>query len=212
MPRRIPRLIDPQVLVELSRITPDVRRRMLECAARRVRMIAEAGCPVSSDEADILLADAIADTLTGVVAWDRRYQLSFHLCSVVRTRTWNQIARARRQRRVSFGIASDQEELFVFQHAAGSHAAPQPDALLAIAHTTYKLYRTVRCNVSRDVAVLTILDAYARGFVKPRDVMRLTRMTRLEFLNARRRLDRALVQVPAALRRAAQDLIRDNRE
>jgi hypothetical protein len=212
MPRRIPRLIDPQVLVELSRITPDVRRRMLEYAARRVRMIAEAGCPVSSDEPDILVADAIADTLTGVVIWDRRYQLSFHLCSVVRTRTWNQIARSKRQRRVSFGIVSDQEELFVVRHAAGDHAPPQPDALLAIAHTTYKLYRTVRRNVSRDVAVLTILDAYARGFVKPRDVMRLTRMTRLEFLNARRRLDRALVQVPAVLRRAAQELIRDSRE
>jgi hypothetical protein len=120
---------------------------MLEYATRRVRMIAEVGCPVSSDEPDILLADAIADTLTGVVIWDRRYQLSFHLCSVVRTRTWNQIARAKRQRRVSFGSVSDQEELFVFQHAAGSLAPPQPDALLAFAHTTYKLYRSSRIRV-----------------------------------------------------------------
>lgn len=173
MPRRIPRLIDSQVLVELSRITPDIRRRMLEYAARRVRMIAEAGCPVSSDEPDILLADAIADTLTGVVRWDRRYQLSFHLCSVVRTRTWNQIVRAKHQRRVPFEIVSDQGEPIALQHAAGCHAPPQPDALLAIAHTTYKLFRTVRRNITRDVAALTILEAYARGVVKPREVMRL---------------------------------------
>jgi hypothetical protein len=212
MPRRSPRLIDSQVLVELSQITPDIRQRMLKYAARRARMVADAGCPVSSDEPDILLADAIADTLTGVVRWDRRYQLSFHLCSVIRTRTWNQIVRAKRQRRVSFEVMSDQEDLIAFQHANGCHAPPQPDALLAVAHATYKLYRAVRRNVTRDAALLTILDAYAGGFVKPWEVMRLTRMTRSEFLNARRRLDRALVQVPAALRRAAQDLLRDSRE
>jgi hypothetical protein len=174
-------------------------------------MIAEAGCPVSSDEPDILLADAIADTLTGVVSWDRRYPLSFHLCSVVRTRTWSQIARAKRQRRVPFEIVSDQEDPIVFQHAAGCRAPPQPDALLAVARITHELCATVRHNVTRDLEVLTILDAYALGVVKPRDVMRLTRMTRSEFLNARRRLDRALVQVPAVLRRAAQDVIRDSR-
>jgi hypothetical protein len=120
--------------------------------------------------------------------------------------------RAKRQRRVSFEIMSDHEDPIVFQHADGRHAPPQPDALLAIAHTTCKLYRAVRHNVTRDAALLTILDAYARGFVKPREVMKLTRMTRAEFLNARRRLDRALVQLPAVLRRAAQDLISDSRE
>ena len=211
MPRRFPRLIDSQVLVELSRITPDIKQRTRRYAARRVRMIAEAGCPVSSDEPDILLADAIADTLTGVVSWDRRYSLSFHLCSVVRTRTWSQVARARRQRRVPLENTSDQDEPVGLQHAAGYHAPAQPDALLAMAHITHELYGTVRRNVTRDVDVLTILDAYALGVVKPRDVMRLTRMTRSEFLNARRRLDRALVQMPAVLRRAAQDLIRDSR-
>jgi hypothetical protein len=212
MPRRIPRLIDSQVLAELSQITPEIRQKIVGFTARRVRMIAAAGCPVASDEPDILLADAIADTLTGVVSWDRRYPLSFHLCSVVRTRTWNQIRRAKRHLHVPLEAAVDQEELVALQHADGRHAPPQPDSLLAVAHTTHELYRTLRRRATRDAALLAILDAYALGFVKPREVMRLTRMTRAEFLNARRRLNRVLVQVPGMLRRAAQDLIRSRLE
>lgn len=210
MSRRIPRFIDSQVLIELSKITPDVRRRILRYAAHRVRMVAEAGCPVASDEPDILVADAIADTLTGVVIWDRRYHLSYHLCSVVRTRTWNQIARARRQRRMPLEVVSDQEELIAVEYVAGRHAPPRPDSLLATAHVTHELYGAVRRGAIRDAAVLALLDAYALGFVKPREVMKLTRMTRAEFVNARRRLDRALVQVPLVLRRAAQDLIQNS--
>jgi hypothetical protein len=212
MPRRLPRRIDPEVLVVLSQITPDVRRRMASYAARRVRMIADAGCPVASNEPEILLADAIADTLAGVVRWDRRYPLSFHLCSVVRTRTSNQIVRSRRQRRVPLEIAGDPDDPVAFQCAEGGDAPPRPDVLIAFAHTTRKVCEAVRRHVTRDAALLAILDAYALGFVEPREVMRLTRMTRPEFLNARRRLDRALVQVPAALRHAAHDLIRNRCE
>jgi hypothetical protein len=210
MPRRNPRLIDSQVLVELSRITPDIKQRILRYAARRVQMIAAEGCPVASDEPDILLADAIADTLTGVVSWDRRYHLSFHLCSVVRTRTWNQIVRAKRYLHVPLEAAVEQEELVALQRADGRHAQYEPDSLLAIARTTHELYRTLRHRATSDAALLAILDAYALGFVRPREVMERTRMTRAEFLNARRRLNRVLVQVPTGLRRAAQDLIRNN--
>src|SRR6266581_2859653 len=117
MPRRIPRLIDSQMLTELSKIAPDIRREIFRYAARRVQMVAAAGCSVASNEPDILVADAIADTLTGVVSWDRRYHLSFHLCSVVRTRTWNQIARAKRHLHVPIEVALDQEELVAIQHA-----------------------------------------------------------------------------------------------
>lgn len=209
MPRQYPQLIDSQVVIEISQITAELRRNIVRYAARRVRMVAQAGCPVASDEPDILVADAIADTLTGVVTWDRRYPLSHHLCNVVRTRTWNQIARARRQRRVSLEVMSDREELSSVEHVAGLDAPCRPDALLATAHVTHELYGTVRRHAARDAALLALLDAYALGCVKPREVMRLTRMTRAEFVNARRRLDRALVQVPVVLRRAAQDLIQN---
>jgi hypothetical protein len=207
MPRQYPPLIDSQVVIEISQITAERRRKILRYAARRARMVAEAGCPVASDEPDILVTDAIADTLTGVVTWDRRYHLSYHLCSVVRTRTWNQIARAKRQRRVSLEVMDDREELSAVEYVAGLDAPRRPDALLAAAHVTHELYDTVRRHAARDAALLALLDAYALGCAKPREVMRLTRMTRAEFVNARRRLDRALVQMPVALRRAAHDLM-----
>jgi hypothetical protein len=207
MPRQCPRFIDSQVVIEISQITAEVRRKILRYAARRVRMVAEAGCPVASDEPDILVADAIADTLTGVVTWDRRHPLSYHLCSVVRTRTSNQIARAKRQRRVALEVMNDREELISVEYVAGPDPPRRPDALLATAHVTHELYDTVRRHAIRDALLLALLDAYALGCVKPREVMRLTRMTRAEFVNARRRLDRALVQVPVVLRRAAHDVM-----
>lgn len=210
MPRQFPRLIDSQVLIELSQITANTKRKLLRYAAHRVRMVADAGCPVASDEPDILVADAIADTLTGVVIWDRRYQLSYHLCSVVRTRTWNQIIRARRQHRVSLEVVDEQDELIAAEYATGRRALPQPDSLLETAHVTHQLYGAVRRHAIRDTALTALLEAYALGLVKPREIMTFTRMTRAEFVNARRRLNRALVQLPPGLRRAAQDLMQSS--
>jgi hypothetical protein len=209
MPRQLPRFIDSQVLAELSQIAPETRRQLVKYAARRVRMVAAAGCPVASDEPDILIADAIADTLTGVVSWDRRYHLTFHLCSVVRTRTWNEIMQAKRRPRVRLETASDDDDLSVFLRVDGRGAPSRPDVLLAIIRTTRELHAMLRRNVIRDGALLAMLDAYAHGCVKPREVMKFASMTRAEFLNARRRLDRALGRLPAVFQRAAQDVIRD---
>lgn len=96
-------------------------------------------------------------TVDGQVCTTRTVRTVNGIVESVRTRTWNQIVRAKRHRRVSFEIMSDQEDSIVFQHADGCHAPPQPDALLATANTIYKLYRAVRHNVTRDAALLTIV-------------------------------------------------------
>jgi hypothetical protein len=171
-------------------------------------MVADAGHPVASDEPSVLVADAVVDTLTGVAIWDRRYSLGYHLCSVVRTRTSNQITRTRRLAHVSLEAAGDGDALVAPESIAGERAPVRPDALLENAQVAHELYGTVRARAHRDAPLAALLDAYAVGFSKPREVMKLTGMTRTDFLNARRRLDRMLAKVPAELLRAALESIR----
>jgi len=201
MPQRNPAAVDPQVVAELAQITPEVKHAILAYAKRRVHMVAAVGYPVASDEAAILVADAIADTCTGTVLWDRRYPLRYHLCSVVRSRTANQIRHARRRSRLAFEPTTDPAKLFVRESIDGALAPPRPDALLEAARLVRHLYRTLRRHTTRDPQLSAVLDAYALGFYKRREFMKAMNLTRREFVNARRRLDRMLARVAPDLRR-----------
>jgi len=207
MPRRDPQLIDLQVTAELAQIDPDVKRRVLKYAIRRVRMVADAGIPVANDEPDIMVADAMTDTLTGVVTWDRQYPFSYHLCSVIRTRTSNQIKRATRRVHVSLEAAADHDAVLTLESRHGGEF-PGPDSLLESARVAHQLYGTIRKGSVQDAPLMALLDAYTTERSKPREVMELTGMTRAEFLNARRRLDRLLTRIPPELRCAALDAMR----
>jgi hypothetical protein len=209
MPRRNPGLVDPQIIAELMQMPPAVKRQLLGYASRRARMIADAGYPVASDEASILLADAIADTLTGAVIWDRRVPLGFHLRSVVRVRTSNQIKSARRRAHLPLEVLGDGDVLAAAESIGGDHTPARPDTLLERAQVARKLYRNIRDRAMRDAALTALLDAYTKGLVKPREVMKRTGLSRGEFVNARRRLDRMLASLPADLRHAALATMRE---
>jgi hypothetical protein len=100
MPRRNPGLVDPQIVVEIMQMPPDVKRRLLGHATRRTHDY-RCGLSRCQRRGEHLLADAIADTLTGTVIWVRRVPLSYRLRSVVRVRTSNHIECARRRSRHS---------------------------------------------------------------------------------------------------------------
>jgi hypothetical protein len=206
---RNPRFIDPEVLTELAKLEPDAKRGILRYATRRVRMVADAGYPVASDEPSILVADAIGDTLTGMLIWNRRFCLGYHLCSVVRSRTSNQIKHAKRRARVSLDTASDRDGLIAAESIDGPQVGTRPDTLLERAQVVRELYTSIRERATRDASLLLLLEAYAVGWLKPREVMKLTGLTRAEFLNAWRRLDRILARVPRDLYRAAIDIMRE---
>ena len=188
-------------------IAPETRRRILRYVARRIRMIAHAGYPVASDEASILLTDAITDTLTGAVIWDRRYSLAYHLCSVVRSRTWSQLRRMSRRAHVSLEAIEDADVLFGAESIDGELAPARPDALLGSAEIVCGVCRVIRERAMCDAPLTALLDAYAAGFIKRREVMKLTSLSRAEFVNARRRLDRMLCSVPVELRNAALSIM-----
>jgi hypothetical protein len=176
---------------------------------RRTQMIAGAGDPVAGDEPSILVQDAITDTLIGVVVWDRKLDLEVHLRNVVRRRTSNRVKRARKQVRVSLEVFADEDGPAIAEAVDGHGSLVRVDASLERAQVVHQLCSALRVRAIGDAPISSILDAYEAGVFTPRGVMELTGLSRAEFLNARRRLDRMLVTVPRELRSAALEVMRE---
>lgn len=172
-------------------------------------MIAGVGDPVAGDEPSILVQDAITDTLIGVVVWDRKLDLEVHLRNVVRRRTSNRVKRARKQVRVSLEVFADEDGLAIAEAVDGHGARVPADASLERAQVVHQLCSALRVRAIGDAPMLTILDAYEADVFTLRGVMKLTGLSRAEFLNARRRLDRMLGTVPRELRSAALEVMRE---
>jgi hypothetical protein len=63
-------------------------------AKRGVSQFVRASEPVAPDEHERIVHDAITNTFSLVVAWDRRLKIEVHLFNVVRWRIWNNLRRA----------------------------------------------------------------------------------------------------------------------
>jgi hypothetical protein len=205
MPRRNPQRIDPEVLGELEQLSPAARRRVIRSAKRRIRILADAGEPIAGDEHEHIVHDAITDTLYGVVVWDRRIEIELHLHNVVKRRISKRIRRARKQVHVSFDASPGDEDMPAMATRDGA-----PEVSLGRAQVTHQLYRAVRERAAGDTALLSILDAYKAEVSQRRAVMAMTGLGLSEFVNARRRLDRVLATLPAELRGAAVEAMRDS--
>lgn len=205
MPRRKLRPIDRQVQDKLDNLSPAARLQLTQFAKRGVQRLAFAGEPIAADEHEHIVHDAIIDTLYGVVACDQRIEIELHLYNVVRRRISNRIRRARKQVHVSLDASTGNDNTPEIASRDGA-----PEASLGRAQVTHELYRTVRERVAGDTALLSILDAYKAEVSQRRAVMAVTGLGLPEFVNARRRLDRVLATLPAELRRAAVEAMRDS--
>jgi len=205
VPRRELRPIDPQVQDKLDQLSRAARLQLTQFAKRGALRLAVAGEPIAGDEHEQIVHDAITDTLYGVVAWDRRIAIELHLYNVVKRRISNRIRRARKQVHVSLDASTDEEDTLA---VAGRDSVPE--ASLGRVQVTHQLYRTVRELVAGDTALLSILDAYKVEVTQRRAVMAMTGLGLPEFVNARRRLDRVLATLPAELRLAAVEAMRDS--
>lgn len=202
MPRQRPRPTDRPLTRELEQLSSTDKHTVLTYAAMRTRSMAKAGIPISDDEPDILMNEAIADTETGQVTWDRELHKTVvaHLCNVIHWRTSNEIKKAKKRATTSLEVVDDQA-----LPLDGEHAATRPDVVVAQAEHVRLLYSYARDRARslHDAHMLAIIEAYAQRIDKPRDVIAETGLRRGQFLNARRRLDRVLATAPEELRSEA---------
>jgi len=108
MPRKQAQLVVLEMLEAFERgLTEPVLERLLSFAKRRVAMLAKAGIRRTADDAKSMVQDAITDTLTPVVTWEReRVGLETHLRMVIKTRSLNRMKQAKRTpHKVDGGLA-----------------------------------------------------------------------------------------------------------
>jgi len=86
--------------------TAAVREKAFKYARKRVELLARCGLPIERSLAGHLLADALGDTYIGDVEWrPEPCDLYMHLRSVIRYRTKDMMARARKLPHERFGGA-----------------------------------------------------------------------------------------------------------
>jgi len=198
VPRRQPLPIDLEVKLAIEKLSPAALQKLRQFAKRGAQRLANAGESVASDEHEQILHDAITDTLSLVVAWDRRLKMEVHLYNVVKRRVSNGIRSAQRKVRVPLdALDTDDDAAMVVRGGA------EPEEALGRAEATLRFRRALRERAAGDLELLSILDAYDAEESDRRAVMALTGLALPEFVNARRRLDRLIAGLPDDLRRAA---------
>lgn len=203
MPLRQPLPIDLEVKAALEELSSATLQKLIQFAKRGAYKLALAGVPIASDEHEQIVHDAIADTLSFEVTWDRRVRVELHLFNVIRRRIWNALRSAQKKVRVQLEDLDTEEDASTVRHGAELEAA------LGRAQVTQQLYRVLRERAAPDAEVLSMLDAYSAGVTDRREVMAWTGLALPEVINARRRLDRLLDGLPDELRSAALAAMRN---
>lgn len=186
----------------LDQLEPAALQRLTQFARRGAYQLALAGEPVASDEHEQILHDAIADTMSLVVTWNRQTKMEVHLYNVIMRRISNGLRRAAKRSRVSLEVLDNDED-------AMASRGSEPEASLGRAQVTQRLYRVAHARAAGDHEVQSMLDAYYAEVSDRRAVMAWTGLTLPEVVNARRRLDRLLAGIPDELRFAALAVMRE---
>jgi hypothetical protein len=199
VPRRQPLPIDLEVKLAIEKLSPAALQKLRQFARLGAQQLAKAGESVASDEHEQIVHDAITDTLSLVVAWDRRLKMEVHLYYVIKRRISNGLRSAHKKVRVPLTALDTDDDAAMVVRGGGA----EPEAALGRAEVTLRLTRALRERAGGDLELLSILDAYDAEESDRRAVMALTGLALPEFINARRRLDRLVAGLPDELRRAA---------
>ena len=178
-----------------TQCTDALRLDLRAYARRRARGVGRAGARVDDAYADDLVANALADTLFGTVAWDPAGKtLHQHAEDTIRYRTRHDRQRARR-----------------FSHAHLEQDAIGIEASLDASIFAAEVIAQIRALAAGDRPVLAFLDAISAGAQKRTEIMEATRMSLKTFRNARDRLTRLVDELDHRVVAAARNLPRGAR-
>lgn len=191
--------------------TAEVRERAYKYARKRVDLLARCGLPIERSLAKHLMTDALGDTYMGDVDWQPSCcDLYMHLRSVIRYRTKDMLARARRLPHVRFGgvfddEAGDRVEVEASGQMLGEDAETRTlntDLVTRIAALLYQSAET-----ANDQVVAQVLDAYADGVTGRAEVAERVGISRAQYDNARLRINTLLKRLPEQLSAEAEETL-----
>lgn len=184
--------------------TDKLRLDLRAYARRRARGVHRVGGLGDDAYADDLVADALADTLFGVVAWDPSAKpLYDHARDTIRYRTRDDRKHAKRyqMKRMDVMRTSDARATRGLVEASlqQDHAAESADTAILASEVLDQL----RALAANDPAVLRYLDALVVGASKRPEIMEAANLSTRAFRNTRDRLGRLVAQLDQDVATAA---------
>jgi hypothetical protein len=189
--------------------THELRVKLLRFAESRVRLVREAGQPVSSDYAIELLDDAITNTWLGISRWNpERCPLLVHLRCVILDRTGKEMRRGRRFVHVPIHVAAndsaDDVEVEVEHELEGFGNSVTSEFIGFV----FRVASELKMIAHGDANAHALLDCWCSGIIECNDVIARTGLTEIKYRTSRRRLFLLAKQLPVDLRESACELLR----
>jgi len=180
-------------------------------ARARVRVYAGRTHHVTEADADDIVMGVIADTIDGSLHWDpSRKQLEQHLLDSVRFRV-RDLARKRLRELKQLAVHDEEATgVSVGEGMLSGQAPSRPDRAHHLGRLVTEVVACLQQRIGDDRDVATLFDAMVRHRALERaEILRETRMSKAAYRNARRRLDRILLELPAETRNAAMVAFND---
>lgn len=181
-----------------AQATQDMMDDVASYVAKRATWIRAQQGAAADQVITAMVADALGDTFTGVVAWDPlRCPLALHLKTVIRSRLSHELERA-----------EDYPQLDV--EDAPEHEVNEALVKAGKASPTKKLGRYVkeftdrlRAAAEDDPTVLKLIELHLQDITERRQICHMLGMKPGDYHNAFRRLKRLAEKLPEELRTAA---------
>ncbi|HEU0029900.1 MAG TPA: hypothetical protein VFQ53_04650 [Kofleriaceae bacterium] len=195
---------DPKRAAFDAQATPRVLDKMYRAAKARMHVYAGRTQHVNAADVDDMVMGIIADTLDGSLRWNfERKPLELHLLDTVRFRVRDEARK--RWRDTARGEVLDEEttDASVGESMLAGALPERPDELHQIRRIADKLVADLRQRIAGDRDVEQLFDAIVVKRAHERaEIMEETGMSAAAYRNARRRLDRTLLQLPPETRDA----------
>jgi len=183
-----------------AQLTNELTDTVLAYASQRAKWIARKLGKQDPQLAEELTQDALGDTWAGVCKWNPDdLPLAVHLTGVIRGRTARMMEHDEKFR----GELMTADDLGLESEVSAALDAERTGSASDLSTHVDETIGALRALAADDSEVLALLDAYGRGAIDRREVMRVTGMASKTYHNAVRRMLRLVERLPAETREAA---------
>jgi hypothetical protein len=202
--RREPTSKEPRRAAFDAQATPKLLDRVYRATHARMRVYAGRNEHVNAADVDDMVMAAIADTADGTLQWDfARRSLQQHLLDTIRFRVRDAARKRWRDKVRREPLDEDTTDAAVAETMLSGASPERPDEMHALRRITDVLVAEVLQRISGDHEVELLVEAIVvKRAVRRAEIIEETGMSAATYRNARRRLDRTLLELPPETHRA----------
>jgi len=213
----LPGLPPPETLQAYAeQSTDEVRAEARRYAESRLPLLRKAGIPFPKNYPTELVNDALSATWLGEEPWDpASCSLLVHLRGAILARTYNDVRRGLRFRRLTIDLPSNdpqwtkEDKDLLYEHERyPAHASFGDAHAIMICSLAVRVCGELRRIAAGDTDAQAILACWETGVIEAGQVMKLTGLSEQAYAAARKRLLYVSKYLPPDIREAVADLLR----